>query len=366
MRILQRSMALAFSFVLVAACSNDLERAALVAGPRILAIVTDPPEAAPGQDVHVRVLAVDPHPPDPMHPRELRYTFRLCIDPQSFFGGFTPDGTQGLDAPAIVCLPLRGNGNTATVPGALLQTVTDALPMYAAQAHLDPAPVEQALATYGIPLQIRVAVSAIDPATGTETTLISGVKQFGLTMRAQRTTNPPYVYFAIGKSVFLGGLPNGSFECTLWFSDPPSFPASVVDPGDNNYEKQRYAVLSPLDNPFDWMETYPYLDYSSQLRTGREGAYYSWYTSSDRSGHCVVPAQLGGREGQDQCHTIVSGDETTQVSATAMRSDPQALAGRDAVWILPRVPGTYDVWLVVRDGHLGESACHTTIEVTAP
>ena len=68
---------------------------------------------------------------------------------------------------------------------------------------------------------------------------------------------------------------------------------------------------------------------------------------------------------QKGCHTIVEGDDTTQVSATADPTDPAALMQRDAVWELPSTPGTYELWLVVRDGHAGEAACHTTIEVTA-
>jgi hypothetical protein len=357
---MKRTLALVIGFALLAACSNDLDREPLVGTPRIIAIVADPPEAAPGEDVSIRVLAFDPS------RRTLHYTFRLCVDPASFFGGFTPDGSNGVSPPDVVCLPLHGSGNSVTIPGAITQTIATELPMYASMGGLNSDAVEQVLATAGIPLQIRVAVSTTDMASTMETTLVSGMKLVGLTTREQRTTNPPYAYFSVGDSIFLGGF-GDSFECTLWFSEPPRFKASVANPdtsldsnGDLRPDKITTEVaLEPLDDPFTWMETYPYFDYASQLHTGREGAYYSWFTTSDvdlTTAHCQ----------HERCHTITDGGDTTQVSATTQPTDPTALTQRGTTWDLPSRPGTYDVWLVVRDGHLGESACHATIEVYAP
>jgi hypothetical protein len=355
---------------LLAACNIDLDRAPLVGSPRILAIVADPPEPAPGEDVHVRVLAVDPGVPPHVAPRALHYTFRLCVDPASFFGGFTPDGSNGVAPPTVFCYaPVASRDNTYTIPGGRTQMIADALPQYAGLAGLVPQAVEDALATVGIPLQIRVAVSAIDPTSGTDTTLVSGVKLIGLTTRAHRTTNPPYVYFSIGDSIYLGGLPNDSFECHLWSSAPVRVIASISDastactsngdlPPD---EWTNDLLLTPLDDPFDWMETYPFYDYAQTLHTAREGAYYSWYTTSDFTNTDVNPH--GCHCVHQRCHTIHEGGDTTQVSATAMESDPDALMHRATSWDIPSTPGTYDLWLVVRDGHLGESACHTTIEV---
>ncbi len=340
----------AIASVVLVACANDLDREPLVKSPRILAIVTDPPEALPGQDVHVRVLAFDPM------GRELHYAFRFCIDPAALLGGFTPDGSNGQGVVQPICFPLRADHNTATVPGALTQAIATQLPMYAAMGGINADTATAVLATVGLPLQIRVALSAPDPA-GVDAPVVSGLKLFGLTTRATRTTNPPYVFFSVGGSVFLGGVDPSSFECELFpFSDPPVFRGSVPDarPGHPDIHVARVA-LRPLDDPFQWMETYPYFDYSSGIQTGREGAYYSWFTTSDVNVPCMHSA----------CHTIVEGDDTTQVSATADPTDPSALMQRDAVWELPSTPGTYDLWLVVRDGHAGEAACHTTIEVTA-
>jgi len=335
----------AASLVLLAACANDLDRISLVKTPRVLAMVADPPEAAPGEDVSVRVLAFDPA------GRELHYAFRACVDPASFFGSFTPDeGNSDTHAMAF-CTDLPGNGNSTVVPGIYTQMLYDQLATFAPAAGLTADTLDQLVGSVGIPLQVRVRVTAVDPMTGAETaTLITAVKTFGLTSRATRTTNPPFVYFSIGDSLFLGGVDRSSFECTLWAGSPP--PVFHASPPQGHGDPVS-AFLLPHDDPNTWEETYPYIDYSRMVRLGREGAYYSWFTTSDVSAPCL----------HSDCHTIREGDETTSVSSTADPHDPFALLNRAAEWDLPSTPGTYHFWLVVRDGHLGEAACHTTIEV---
>ena len=336
------------SVVLLSACNIDLDRISLVKTPRVLSIVADPPEAAPGEDVRFHVLAFDPA------GRELRYAYRRCIDPASFTGGITADEGDSDTGVMPICDGdyVPGTGDTFIVQGADLQQLYDDLPVFVAAAHLSAESIEGLVSAIQLPLQVRVRITAIDPATGLETApLITAVKTFGLTTRTPRTTNPPYVFFSVGDSLFLGGVDPNSFECTLWAGTPaPVFPASPpIGHGDP------VAVpLVPRDNPFDWEETYPYIDYARTIQTGHEGAYYSWFTTSDVSTPCV----------HSDCHTIHEGDETTTVSSSARPDDPMTFLTRDTFWELPSTPGTYHLWLVVRDGHLGESACHTTITVT--
>ena len=337
-----RTCTLALAALLLVACNDDRDPAPLVKTPRILAMIVDPPEALPGEDVRLRMLAFDPA------SRPLTYDYRICLDPGSFFGNITADMGDPDTGAMAICQPVPGSDATVVVDGMFTDQLYRLLPTFAAQAHLSADTLQGLVDTVGIPLQLRVRITAPDPVTGEPTLLITGVKEFGMTTRAHRTTNPPYVYFSIEDSVFLGGVDPDSFECTLWGgTDAPVLHASV--PG----MPVRTAHLAPLDNPFDWEETYPYIDYSQSIQIGREGAYYSWFTTSDAPERCT----------REACHTIRPGDDTTQVSATADPNDPTAFVTRETEWDLPSTPGTYHFWLVVRDGHLGEAACHTTITI---
>lgn len=308
---------------LAVGCNMGLDAPTLVKTPRILAIVADPPEAAPGEDIHVSVLAFDPM------QRELHYHFRACLDAASLFG--TSSNGNGAGSMAM-CSEYDGVGNGVTIPG----SATNITPFLAFIP--DPqvrALVETLLATAGVPIEVQVEVSATNASTGEEEVLVSGFKRVGITTRASPTSNPPYVYFAIEDSVYLGGVGDDPFECHPWLSDSIRVPASPAE-GDLDT-----LDLVPLDDPDQWLESFPIYDYSGSIRTGYEGAYYSWYAT-------------GG----------VMSSETTQGPAHGAEPTPYDAVIRNNEWSVPREPGTYDFWLVVRDGHLGTNACHTTIEVT--
>lgn len=335
-------IALLAAAALLVACNNDLDRVPLVKTTRVLAMVVDPPESAPGQDVSLRMLAFDPA------GRPLTYDYRICIDPGSFFGNITADDANPDTHAMADCVPVPGSDASVVVDGAFTQQLYDSLPLIAGRAGLAVDTLYGLIATVGIPLQLRVRIYTPDPTTGAPVLAITAVKTFALTTRPNPTTNPPYVFFSIEDSSFLGGVDPDSFECVLWGGSPaPVFHAST--PG----QPVRMAHLSPQDNPFDWEESYPYIDYTQNIQIGREGAYYSWFTTSDVNVPCV----------HEDCHTIHEGGDTTQVSATADQNDPLAFVTRETDWDLPSTPGTYHFWLVVRDGHLGEAACHTTIEI---
>lgn len=308
---------------LAVGCNMNLDPPTLVKTPRILAIVTDPPEVAPGQDIHVSVLAFDPM------GRELHYRFSTCFDAASVFG--TSSNGSGPGSMAR-CTDYDGVGNEATIPG----SATNITPFLAFIT--DPqvrALVETLLATAGVPIEVHVEVTATNASTGEEEVLVTGYKRVGITTRAQRTSNPPYVYFAIEDSVYLGGVGDDPFECQSWLTDPIRVPAS---PAEGELDR---LDLVPLDDPSQWLESFPIYDYSGSIRTGYEGAYYSWYAT-------------GG----------VMSNETTQGPAHDAEPTPYDAVIRNNEWSVPRQPGTYDFWVVLRDGHLGTNACHTTIEVT--
>jgi hypothetical protein len=342
-------------------CINGLDEPMLVKTPRILAVTADHPEAAPGQDVHVRVLAFDP-----MH-RTLTYAFRACIDPSNFIGGGSSNGSGGTAPTMPLCFPMAGVGESATLPGAITQQIDALIDMQS-----DPQTatfIRNVLATAGLPITIRVDVSGPDPTTGNDVILVSATKLVGITTRARPTTNPPYVYFRITTrppqqepdaepvtTTYLGGFdPDDPFECIPWFSERATARASqsgaLADPR-NPSEEPNHLVLSPADDPSTWEESFPIYDFSGGVRTGYEGAYYTWYsTASMVDSHGFVHSSLHSGTTQGPSH----GAEPSDIDDTI----------RDNTLDVPRDPGTYDLWVVLRDGHLGETACHLTFEVIA-
>ncbi len=335
-----RGMLLALAALLVG-CNFNLDEPTLVQTPRILAIVADHPEAAPGQDVRLRVLAYDP-----MH-RELHYAFRACLDASTFLGSGGSNGTGGMSATEGFCTPWTDptTSDTGLLPGAFTQQLLTLVERPPPGVELDPRLLLNILATAGLPIRAEVHLSVTNPE-GTEAVLVSATKLVGITTRPRPTTNPPYVYFTIDGTPYFGAIdPAGSTECVPWFSAPASFVASPAEGA------LTPVILSPADDPDTWEESFPIYDFSGAVRTGFEGAYYSWYSTAfftDAHGrHSVL-------------HT-----ETTQGPAHGAPPSAVDATLRDNTWDVPREPGTYDLWLVVRDGHLGTAACHTTIEVTA-
>jgi hypothetical protein len=359
--------ALALSLV---GCINGLDEPMLVKTPRIFAMVADHPEIHPGQDVHVRVLAHDP-----MH-RPLHYAFRACVDTTNFLGGGGSNGSGGVAPTMPLCFPMAATGETGTLPGALTQQVDTLIDMLPSDQQMF---IRNVLATAGLPLTVYVDVSAADPTTGMDTILVSGAKIVGVTTRAALTTNPPYVYFRITAqptaqdptadpviTTYLGGFdPVNPFECIPW---PPTTHTTalalasqmhaVVDPEHadlcpRHSQCPNQLTLSPADDPTTWEESFPIYDFSGGVRTGYEGSYYSWYsTASMPDQHGVIHSSLHTGTTQGPSH----GAPPSAIDDTI----------RDNNLDVPRDPGTYDLWVVVRDGHLGESACHLTFEVTAP
>lgn len=336
------------AFALVG-CMNGLDNPTIVKTPRIIAMVADPPEAAPGEDVRVSVLAFDPM------QRALRYDFCLYFDTSSLLGTNAASGAGGLAAPlqpGPVCrqtragvIPLTGTAEVGTLPGALTQGFIAAIqgdPRIDAQTR---AFLERVISTAGVGVDLYVDVYTLD-AAGQRVDLVTGSKTVGITTRADRTSNPPAPEFAIGSdTVLLGGVdPSRPWECLPSFGTlPPVVTASTR-------EHPERVTLRPYGDPSRWEETFPIFDFSGGLRTGHEGAYYSWYATSDDSGNTMR-------------------DETTQApSWDAPPLTPDLIADplQNNEWTVPRTPGTYDLWLVVRDGHLGTSACHTTVTVVAP
>jgi hypothetical protein len=93
-------------------------------------------------------------------------------------------------------------------------------------------------------------------------------------------------------------------------------------------------VLDPVDVPdsdegeVDWRERYEVIDLTGRFLTLSEQPYYAWYSNAGRL---------------DQEQTTEPADEE--------------------LWRAPSVPGRHALWLVVRDGHAGSSACRIDVAV---
>jgi hypothetical protein len=363
-----RVVPLALAAMLVG-CITGLDEPTLVKTTRILAIVADHPEVAPGQDVELRVLAFDPM------DRELHYAFRACFIPSALFGGGSSNGSGGVGPAQQFCSPWSAPSTSYawTMPGDFSRTLTGFIDMLPETGDVTRGQAEAVLATAGIALTVEVHVS-VTGDDGTQQVLVTGTKEIGITTRADPTTNPPYIYFDVVTHVpvqstdpsavatrtsYIGGIdPAHPFDCVPWFG--PAATAVASQPGaitdyDERHRDQvpNRVTFQPADDPTAWEESFPIYDFSGHVRTGYEGAYYSWYTT----------ASLVDRH--DVAHATLRGDVT---QAPAHGADPSPIDAtlRNIDWLVPREAGTYDVWLVERDGHLGTVACHFTIEVTAP
>ena len=90
------------------------------------------------------------------------------------------------------------------------------------------------------------------------------------------------------------------------------------------------VTLAPYALEEPWLEDYPVFDLGGEIIINSETAYYSWFSTG--------------------------GAFSTEISQRPLR---------DSSWVAPDVAGTYPIFLVVRDGHLGLSWCRADVEVRA-
>jgi hypothetical protein len=285
--------------VLAAGCNLNLDTPTLVKTPRILAIVADTPEAAPGEDIAISVMAFDPM------GRDLRYRFELCFD-----GGSILDA-ESFDPDHAICFRLEHDEFRTTVPGAFTQFLANQIDAFTPEqtGGFDVTRIQQIVHTVGFPVRVQVDVVAPDG-----TILVSGHKLVGITTRAERTVNPPAPFLFVDGTPYVGAFDPESFDCVTPFPEPVVAGAQVA--------------LQPGDDADTWTEEYPVYDYTGGMRVAHEGGYYSWYANGG-----TMP------------------EETTRHPSEGTH------------WEAPMEPGIYRLWYVVRDGHLGSSACTFELEV---
>jgi len=317
--------ALSFSLLLVlapglAGCIEgpNFDPAEIVKTPRILAIVADHPDAPPGQDVRLRALVVDPE----GRPLDLQWT--ACANAELLTGGDGISGAQygmqrsdiGCDAGNPGVIPLAREGDVGVLPGALTMLAFSELDRLGAVfgPDLPPDLLERLANDVGLPFTVQVTVR-----TG-GAVIVRGFKRVLLRNGDPHGTNPPEPRFRIDERWYTTNTSAGAapFECV-----PEDGGAREVTAAHDAHVR-----LHPDPDDARWAETYTVLDPQGGLLVHQESAYYSWFATAGRFAA-----------------------EVTQTPT------------RDNEWVAPTAPGMHSLWLVVRDGHGGNTACRTHVIV---
>jgi len=287
------------------ACIGGLDPPTLVKTPRILAIVADPPESAPGTDIELGVIAHVPGDPEGL---TTTYAWRLCAS--------LPRVLDAANIPADLPLPdtcetLPSTGPTASIPGSETAALAMLLRSIPPSERFDTSFLTRILDTAGIPFQVEVDVLDASGAV-----LITGIKTVAITTRTEPrpTTNPPVVLFSIGDQDV--AMPDDLFD----FRCIPTAGPVVVTAAQE-------VEINPIPG-IDWTEEFPIYDYSGVIRMGRENEYYSFYAT-------------GG----------------------SIETETTRPPDRETRWTPPEEPGSVRLWMIVRDGHLGARGCHLDVDV---
>lgn len=302
----------------------------LVKGPRILAIVAEPPEVPFGQDVLFEALLVDGDGADLAAAPGVELRFMVCMSAREVFAA-SGLGGSGLEDDCrdggedLVRLETGGElpPGVARLPGsAFLRLLEDLMNLGGGGGggggdapQLDPElamTLARVIAEVGVPLRMQLEVWRDGEL------LMSGFKRFAIAQRADLTTNPPAPRFAVEQR-WLSARDGGARRCV----PEDGGEAPVVVAGSE-------VELAPDPDEEPWLESYPVVGLDATLLINQESAYYSWFST-------------GGS------------------FSSSITQRPE----RDVRWTAPEEPGTYPMWLVVRDGHLGMSYCRTEITVIA-
>lgn len=326
------------SLMLVSCIDADFARPSRVQTDRVLAVTVDPPVAGTDVSPELRALVVRDdgsaltH--DPGQGTQLVWT--ACLVPESVPGlsGMQYDGDgmqQGCGGAAGLPLITNTDGSARLPSGLLTQLVTDdTLTQVATALSIPVNLLRSVLQRTGVIVTVQLQVVR----DGLPTLL--AVKRVVLVDRPQALvtgSNPP----APRWSMRLRGEPA---EDARWISG-----RSGVEPFTCEWEAEplrveagRTYVLDPVNVPNesdttpepDWRESYEVVDLSGEFTTLREQAYYAWFATDGRL---------------DQEQTTPPADEE--------------------LWTAPSTTGATPLWLVVRDGHAGVSACRIEVEVAA-
>lgn len=296
---------------LASACGTKITQPQDVRGLRVLAILSDPPEAHPGDTVRLRVVVGGTT-------ERVVTRWSVCARteeastslPISSFGQFSPD--EGCDgASAADVRPLDADG-----PGSNLRVPVDALENDAWLAAAFAGPISrerrrELAQVAGLQLVVTVNVTA-----GTETLrAFERITVFPAAHSEPLNTNPPRPALTFDETAIAPLSSDVLEEECRGASDV------VVAPGAR-------VVVTPRDEDTSWYETYTILDAAGQRITVRENALYNFFATAGTW-------ELGRPRQPDRAPT----------------------------WVAPMEPGEVTFWLTLRDGRGGTSVCRYVAQV---
>lgn len=285
----------------------EFSPASLVDRPRILAVVADPPEVLPVGNTNLSVLVAGAE--------DVSAHWLLCSTFSSFASG-TQYGENVGD---------RGCASAGTPIGEGLQlqlTAADLVQMFqsdeqvreALGSQLPDAIVDKVRQSVGVAFSVEADVLA-------DGKRLRALKRVLVSLNTAPAHNPPPPAFSVDDHA-VRQVASASFACV------PDDPVALRVAPDQQVQ------LTPLYDGSDsgadepWLEDYMVLDARGMLSRRREQAFYSWFVSKGSVDHGMTQA-------------------------------PE----RDNVWRAPATQGCATLWLVVRDGHGGESACGIPVSV---
>ena len=287
----------------------DFPESNIVEQPRALAIIADPPEARPGRSVELSLLLSD----DAIDASDAEWI--VCGEYFSFGGGNQyGDGESGEGCGDDD--PRFGRGPRATLPGLLSSALFANLDLAreVLGSSLPPDAIDLVRERVGLPVLVEARFEL-------EGRAIRTTKRVLFSQRADGNSNPPPPSFKLGKdgeAVTALDDPERPFRCA---SESGALP--VLNAGS---EVKLVPVYEGKEEP--WTERYQVIDVRGDVHTRDETAFYSWYaTGGDLSPGVTKPPD------------------------------------RDATWRTPSKPGRHRLWVIVRDGHGGASACGLDVRV---
>jgi hypothetical protein len=284
----------------------EFAQESMIDRPRILAVVADPPEISPtrSDSTTLSILVAGAE-----EVSDVRWT--ACGMPSSFGTGNQfgeNDGDRGCGESSI----LLGAGERVAVPleQARAFLSSDALARAALGAQLPAAVLEQIRTTIGIAATVQVEIKA-------DNKRLRALKRVLVREHEQPGTNPPPPSFRFGETIVRSLGAEAPYRCA------PDEGELHADPGET-------VALSPIFDGDEepWLEDYNVMDARGMIDTRKEQAFYSWFTDKGSLDDGMTRAP-----------------------------------NRNNSWRAPDKKGCARLWLVVRDGHAGATACIADVAV---
>ncbi|HET8939406.1 MAG TPA: hypothetical protein VFN67_38435 [Polyangiales bacterium] len=284
----------------------DFAQSSMIDRPRILAVVADPPEISPTRSDSTTLSILVAGAKEVSDVRWL-----ACGMPSSFGTGNQygeNDGDSGCGNRAIVL----GEGERIEVPLEQARAFlnSDELARAALGAQLPAAVLEQVRTSIGIAATVQVEIKA-------DNKHLRALKRVLVREQDHPGTNPPPPSFRFGDTIVRSLGAQAPYRCA---------------PGEGQLHAKRGETVS-LSPVFDgdvepWLEEYNVMDARGVIDQRMEQAFYSWFTDQG-----------------------------------ALDDDMTRAPNRNNSWRAPDKSGCAHLWLVVRDGHAGATACSTQVAV---